>query len=68
MKILIRGSVPTDGHEFCIRRTSFWIKLVFVIVQIALAIAFIVAMSIGAYDTAAAFEWTLAFVFRVFSG
>jgi hypothetical protein len=60
-------SVPTDAREFGILRTSFRIKLVFIIVQIAPAIAFVVAMSSGVYDTAAVFEWTLAFVFGVFS-
>jgi hypothetical protein len=65
--LLIHISAPTDERQYCILRASFWIKLVFIIVQIALAIAFVVTLSISAYNAAAVLEWALAFVFGVFS-
>lgn len=44
-------------------RYSFWIKLVFIIVEVALAIAFGVMGRKKEYNTAAILEWVVAFIF-----
>lgn len=47
-------------------RTSFWIKLVFVVVEILLAIAFISCTSTGRYNAGAVLEWVIAFIFSFY--
>ncbi|KAI0471998.1 hypothetical protein GGR56DRAFT_101695 [Xylariaceae sp. FL0804] len=47
-------------------RISFWVKLTFVLVELALAIAFAAANFKGAYDVAAVLEWTIAFIFSFY--
>ncbi|KAK3398944.1 Frag1/DRAM/Sfk1 family-domain-containing protein [Sordaria brevicollis] len=47
-------------------RISFWIKLVFVIVEIALAIAFASCSFTKNYNPAAVLEWTIAFIFSFY--
>ncbi|KAI2623302.1 Frag1/DRAM/Sfk1 family-domain-containing protein [Hypoxylon sp. NC1633] len=57
------------GHknrQHRVLRVSFWIKLVFVIIELLLAIAFIVTNFRGMYDTAAILEWVIAFVFSFY--
>ncbi|KAM7197025.1 Frag1/DRAM/Sfk1 family domain containing protein [Naviculisporaceae sp. PSN 640] len=49
-----------------ILRTSFWIKLVFVVVEILLSIGFVSFTFTGHYDTAAVFEWIIAFIFSAY--
>ncbi|KAF2440921.1 hypothetical protein P171DRAFT_85558 [Karstenula rhodostoma CBS 690.94] len=50
-------------REHSILRYSFWIKLTFILVELALAIAFGVTQKKELYDTAAVLEWTIAFIF-----
>ncbi|KAG4437126.1 hypothetical protein IFR05_007388 [Cadophora sp. M221] len=59
-------SLGSRGREHRILRASFWIKLVFIIVQISLAIAFISTMVTSMYNEAAVLEWVLAFVFGIY--
>ncbi|KAK4212353.1 Frag1/DRAM/Sfk1 family-domain-containing protein [Rhypophila decipiens] len=49
-----------------ILRTSFWMKLIFVVVEILLAIGFITFTFITKFDTAAVFEWIIAFIFSAY--
>ncbi|KAH7360397.1 Frag1/DRAM/Sfk1 [Rhexocercosporidium sp. MPI-PUGE-AT-0058] len=59
-------SLGARGREHRILRASFWIKLVFIIVQVSLAIAFISTLFTSMYDEAAVLEWVLAFVFGIY--
>jgi hypothetical protein len=52
------------GHR--VLRISFWIKLVFVVVELILAIAFVATNFLGLYDKAAILEWVIAFVFSFY--
>lgn len=45
---------------------SFWIKLAFVLITIALAIPFVVLTSLGIYNPAAVLEWVIALVFSFY--
>ncbi|WYZ38943.1 hypothetical protein EsH8_III_000857 [Colletotrichum jinshuiense] len=45
---------------------SFWIKLVFILVELVLAIAFIVCNFRRLYNAAAILEWTVAFIFSFY--
>lgn len=47
-------------------RISFWIKLVFIIVEIALAIVFATTAWNGHQDVAAVFEWIVALIFTFY--
>ncbi|ORY72004.1 Frag1/DRAM/Sfk1 family protein [Pseudomassariella vexata] len=53
-------------REHRVLRISFWIKLVFVVVELLLAIAFIATNFLKMYNTAAILEWTIAFVFSFY--
>nr|POE63575.1 protein sfk1 [Quercus suber] len=56
-------------REYRILRASFWIKLVFIFIEVALAIAFAVLGDRGHYNRAAIIEWVIAliYIFYVFS-
>nr|POE51566.1 protein sfk1 [Quercus suber] len=56
-------------REYRILRASFWVKLSFIIVEIALAIAFAVLSTQERYDNAAVVEWviSLIYIFYIFS-
>ncbi|KAI0379932.1 Frag1/DRAM/Sfk1 family-domain-containing protein [Hypomontagnella monticulosa] len=57
------------GHknrQHRVLRISFWIKLIFIIVELLLAIAFIVTNFRKYYDTAAILEWVIAFIFSFY--
>lgn len=57
------------GHRYRdhrVLRTSFWIKLVFVVVEILLAIAFVACTFTGNYNPGAVLEWTIAFIFSFY--
>ncbi|KAF6827426.1 frag1 dram sfk1 family protein [Colletotrichum plurivorum] len=45
---------------------SFWIKLVFILVEFSLAVAFIACNFLRRYDVAAILEWIVAFVFSFY--
>jgi hypothetical protein len=64
---LLRGpDSPADNREHRILRISFWIKLVFVVLAILLAIAFISTTFTRHYDAGAILEWSIAFVFSFY--
>ncbi|PHH73326.1 hypothetical protein CDD82_5540 [Ophiocordyceps australis] len=54
------------NREYRILRASFWIKLAFIIVEIALAIAFAVCSWTNRRNLAAIFEWIVAFIFTLY--
>jgi uncharacterized membrane protein len=60
-------SLITDGSEHHVLHISFRIKLVFIIVEVGLATAFAATLFSGAYNYAAVLEWTLAYLFGVYS-
>ncbi|KAI8633088.1 hypothetical protein F5Y19DRAFT_287597 [Xylariaceae sp. FL1651] len=49
-----------------ILRLSFWVKLTFVIVELGLAIGFVVTNFRGDYDHAAILEWVIALIFTFY--
>jgi hypothetical protein len=49
-----------------ILRASFWIKLSFILIEVALAIAFAVCNFRHAYNAAAVLEWAIAFTFTFY--
>lgn len=52
------------GHR--VLRVSFWVKLVFVVVEILLAIAFVSCTFTGNYNAGAVLEWVIAFIFSAY--
>ncbi|KAI2608370.1 Frag1/DRAM/Sfk1 family-domain-containing protein [Hypoxylon fragiforme] len=57
------------GHknrQHRVLRISFWIKLIFVIVELLLAIGFVVTNFMGYYNSAAILEWIIAFIFSFY--
>lgn len=50
-------------RQHSILRYSFWIKLFFILVEIAMAIAFGVCQNQGKYNAAAVLEWVIALIF-----
>ncbi|KFX89860.1 hypothetical protein O988_08465 [Pseudogymnoascus sp. VKM F-3808] len=53
-------------REHRVLRASFWIKLAFIIIEVALAIAFGVESNKKNFDTAAVLEWTVSFIFTFY--
>ncbi|KAI1489441.1 hypothetical protein F5X96DRAFT_641067 [Biscogniauxia mediterranea] len=53
-------------REHRILRISFWVKLIFVIIELLLAIAFVATNWGGLYNTAAILEWVIAFIFSFY--
>jgi len=49
-----------------ILRISFWIKLAFILIEVALAISFAVTNFRHAYNAAAVLEWAIAFIFTFY--
>ncbi|KAI2473735.1 Frag1/DRAM/Sfk1 family-domain-containing protein [Annulohypoxylon bovei var. microspora] len=54
------------NRQHRVLRISFWVKLVFVIVELILAIGFVATNFKGLYDSAAILEWVIAFVFSFY--
>jgi len=50
-------------REHSILRYSFWIKLCFILIEIAMAIAFGVCQNQGKYNAAAVLEWVIALIY-----
>jgi len=50
-------------RQHSILRYSFWVKLTFILVELALAIAFGVTQKKKMWNTAAVLEWVIAFIF-----
>ncbi|KAI1853491.1 hypothetical protein JX265_004178 [Neoarthrinium moseri] len=59
-----RLGIKNRDHR--ILRISFWIKLVFVIIELLLAIAFAVSNFRKMYNVAAILEWVIAFIFSFY--
>lgn len=53
-------------RQYRVLRISFWIKLAFIFVEIALAIAFGVTMYKGHKNIAAILEWIIALIYIFF--
>ncbi|KAI0012855.1 Frag1/DRAM/Sfk1 family-domain-containing protein [Xylariaceae sp. FL0662B] len=53
-------------REHRVLTISFWIKLVFIVVEVILAIAFIATNFRGMYNPAAVLEWIIAFIFSFY--
>lgn len=56
----------TEYPEHRSLAASFWIKLVFILVEFSLAVAFIACNFLRRYDVAAILEWIVAFVFSFY--
>ncbi|KAF2176707.1 hypothetical protein K469DRAFT_733642 [Zopfia rhizophila CBS 207.26] len=50
-------------REHSVLRYSFWIKLSFILIEVALAIAFGVCQNQDKFNAAAVLEWVIAFIF-----
>lgn len=50
-------------REYRILRVSFWIKLAFIFIEVALAIAFGVLEFSGHYNSSAILEWTISLIY-----
>jgi len=50
-------------REHSILRYSFWVKLAFILIEVALAIAFGATQKAHQYNAAAVLEWAIAFIF-----
>jgi hypothetical protein len=58
--------ISTENREHRVLRISFWVKLTFVLVELALAIAFAVTNFRKMYNIAAILEWVIAFIFSFY--
>jgi hypothetical protein len=58
--------VRKDFRQHMILRASFWIKLSFILIEIALAIAFAICNFRNADNAAAVLEWAIAFIFTLY--
>lgn len=50
-------------REHSVLRTSFWIKLAFIFIEVGLAIGFGVSSKQKKWNTAAVLEWTISFIY-----
>ena len=55
-----------EYHEYRILAISFRLKLTFILLELALAIAFLVCSFKGKYNEAGVLEWALAFIFTFY--
>lgn len=53
-------------REHRVLRASFWTKLLFIIVEVALAIAFGITSTKDKYNAAAVLEWAISFIFTFY--
>lgn len=58
--------IRLENRDHRVLRISFWIKLVFVLVELGLAIAFGVLTTQDRKDIAAYFEWVIALIFTAY--
>lgn len=56
----------TDFPQHRVLLISFWIKLIFILFEIAMAVAFGACNFHKAYDEAAVLEWAIAFMFTFY--
>ncbi len=55
-----------DFREHRVLRTSFWIKLFFILLEVVLAIAFAACNFRKLYNAAAVLEWAVSFIFTFY--
>ena len=55
-----------DFREHRVLRASFWIKLVFILLEVVLAIAFAACNFRKLYNAAAVLEWAVSFIFTFY--
>jgi hypothetical protein len=55
-----------ENREHRVLRISFWVKLVFVVVELLLAIGFVATNFRKSYNAAAILEWIIAFIFSFY--
>ncbi|RDL41320.1 uncharacterized protein BP5553_01299 [Venustampulla echinocandica] len=60
------GLILLKYRQHRVLRISFWIKLTFILVEVALAVAFGVCNRKKEYNAAAVLEWTIAFIFTFY--
>ncbi|RDW68470.1 hypothetical protein BP5796_09127 [Coleophoma crateriformis] len=53
-------------REHAVLRNSFWIKLVFILIEVVLAIAFATCNFKSLFNAAAVLEWAIAFIFTFY--
>lgn len=53
-------------RQHSILRYSFWVKLTFILLEVALAIAFGVTQRQKSYNAAAVLEWVIAFIYFIY--
>ncbi|CAG1983464.1 unnamed protein product [Fusarium graminearum] len=58
---------PKDYREHRVLRISFWVKLTFILVEVALIIAFGVTSRIKQRNAAAILEWVISFIFTFYA-
>jgi D-alanyl-lipoteichoic acid acyltransferase DltB (MBOAT superfamily) len=56
-----------DYREHRVLRISFWVKLTFILVEVALIIAFGVTSRIKQRNAAAILEWVISFIFTFYA-
>ena len=57
---------PLENRDHRILRFSFWLKLTFIVIEVALVIAFGVLLTRSDNDAAGVLEWVIAFVFSFY--
>lgn len=55
-----------ENRQYRILRSSFWIKLAFILVELVLAIVFVSTTFTHNNNVAAVFEWVIAFIFTFY--
>lgn len=63
---MLTSDINKDHREQRILRLSFYIKLAFVIIEVALAIAFVACTFTRNYQPGAVLEWVIAFIFSAY--
>lgn len=59
-------TLHAENREHAVLRISFWVKLTFILVELALAVAFGVSSRTHHHDIAAVFEWVVALIFTFY--
>lgn len=64
---LLTNRLTQDYREHRVLRISFWVKLTFILVEVALIIAFGVCSRVKQRNAAAILEWTISFIFTFYA-
>ena len=59
-------TAKTENRAYRILRVSFWIKLAFVLIELALAVTFLATTTTHHRTVAAYFEWIISFIFTAY--